>query len=261
MLLLTIQDQNVSFCTRKIHLEVAVQSVADAQAAWQGGADRLELCQALDLGGLTPSLGLFLEIQKAVPLPMVVMLRPRAGPFQITAWDFKVMQRDLDLFLTQGAAGVVFGLLTKAGHIDMPRCQRLLRQAGGAATVFHRAFDLVSDQHQALEQLLDLGCSRLLTSGQADQVLAGANTIKTLVRLARGRLEVMPGGGIRAENVECIVRTTGCAQVHGSFRRRPRRSTYSSRAPQASGSPQVNNALPASISAPESMTSLSMGDP
>src|SRR6516165_10789677 len=162
---------------RRVLLEVAVASVEDALAAHKGGADRLELNAALSLGGLTPSLGTLIEVKAAVALPVLVMIRPRPGGFAYGEADFNVMRRDADLALQHGADGIVFGILTADGRVDVDRCGKLVRQTGERAAVFHRAFDVTPDPFAALEQLIDLGFPRVMTSGQEETSYNGAPRI------------------------------------------------------------------------------------
>jgi copper homeostasis protein len=201
-----------------ILLEICIASVEDALAAAEGGANRLELNMALAFGGLTPSLGTFLEIKRSVQLPVVVMIRPRAGGFAYSDAEFRVMQRDLDLALEHGADGFAFGILTESGNVDMPRCRELIKQVGKAEAVFHRAFDVTPDPFAALEQLIDLGIRRVMTSGQQPTAPHGAQLIAELIARAGSRVEILPAGGINAATVADVLRTTGCRQVHASLR-------------------------------------------
>ncbi len=205
---------------RGMLLEVPVGSAEDALAAREGGADRLELNAALALGGLTPSLGTLLEVKGAVALPVLVMVRPRPGGFAYSEADFRVMQRDTDLALHHGADGVVFGILTVEGRVDGERCRRLVRQAGDRGAVFHRAFDVTPDPLAALEELIDLGFRRVMTSGQQETAYNGAGLIAQLITRAAGRIEVLPAGGINRFTVADVVARTGCDQVHASLRAR-----------------------------------------
>ena len=202
----------------RITVEICCESLADAVAAETARADRLELVQALELGGLTPSPGLALVVGARVSTPFVAMVRPRGGDFVYPDAELEVMERDAGLLLEAGAAGIVFGCLTADGGVARRACQRLREAAGDAETVFHRAFDALSDPARALEELVDLGFTRVLTSGGQATALEGVERIRALVEQARGRIEVLAGGGIREENVEQIVRRTGCAQVHLSRR-------------------------------------------
>ena len=211
---------------RRVQLEVAVASVDDALAAQAGGADRLELNAALALGGLTPSLGALLEVKAAVRLPVMVMARPRGGGFAYSEADFRVLRRDADLALEHGADGVVFGVLTGDGRVDMERCRVLVRQIGGREAVFHRAFDVTPDPFAALEQLIDLGVRRVMTSGQEESAYNGASLIAELIQRAAGRIEVSPAGGVNHFTAADVIARTGCDQLHASLRgRREDRST------------------------------------
>jgi len=206
--------------TRGVLLEVPVSSAEDALAAQAGGADRLELNSALALGGLTPSLGTLIEVKAAVALPVLVMIRPRPGGFAYSETDFKVMQRDADLALEHVADGIVFGILGADGRVDRDRCRLLLRQVGERAAVFHRAFDVTPDPVVALEQLIELGFRRVMTSGQEESAYNGAMVIAELIRRAAGRIEVLPTGGVNRFTVADVVARTGCDQVHASLRRK-----------------------------------------
>jgi copper homeostasis protein len=146
------------------------------------------------------------------------MLRPRPGAFYYNATEYRVLLRDLDLFLSHGADGLVFGILNKDATIDRDRCREMVRQAAGHPVVFHRAMDLTPEPMQALEMLVDLGVSRVMTSGQKPTALAGASCIALLARLAAGRIEILPAGGINSGNVLELLRQTSCDQVHGSLR-------------------------------------------
>lgn len=200
-----------------ILIEVAVSGVEDATTAAAAGADRLELCSALALGGLTPSLGTFQAVKQAVSIPIVTMIRPREGGFVYPASDLAVMERDAELYLSGGAAGIVFGCLTESRRIDIGSIERFVRLARGKQTVFHRAFDLLDDPIQGLEELIGLGVQRVLTSGGQASAPSGASQIARLIERARGRIEILPGGGITEENAAALIQQTGARQVHGTF--------------------------------------------
>ncbi len=202
----------------RLLLEVAIASVADAVTAQAGGADRVELNSALALGGLTPSLGLVIAVRKAITLPLIVMARPRSAGFCYDDADFCVMQRDIDLSLEHGADGIAFGVLTTTGEIDRERCKQLVRQIGDGQAVFHRAFDVTPDPFAALEQLIDLGVRRVMTSGQEESAVKGACCIAGLIRRAAGRIEVLPAAGINPATLAEVLSRTGCDQVHASLR-------------------------------------------
>lgn len=222
---------------RRFFLEVAITSVEDAQVAESSGADRLELNAALSLGGLTPSLGALIEVRQATRLPLIVMLRPRPSAFCYSPMEFRVLMRDLDLLLSHGADGIAFGILNEDATVDRMRCSEVVRQAGDHSVVFHRAFDLTPEPMQALEVLVDLGIRRVMTSGQQHTALEGASQIATLVRVAAGRMEILPAGGITASNVVELFRRTSCNQVHGSLR-------GSDRDRSAQGSPHLTFSVP-----------------
>lgn len=199
-------------------LEVALSSVDDARSAEQSGADRLELNAALSLGGLTPSLGTLLAVKATTRLPVMVMIRPRAGGFVYSPAEFAVMERDAELAVAHGADGIVFGILTADGTVDVPRCRQLLSRLGTCPAVFHRAFDGTLDPFRALDELIDLGFRRVLTSGQQPTALAGADLIARLREQAADRLEILPGAGVTPASVVELLARTGCTQVHGTFR-------------------------------------------
>ena len=202
----------------QILIEACIASVQDAIEGELGGANRLELNTALELDGLTPSLGVFQQIREQTRLPIIVMIRPRGNNFVYTNEEFRVMQANVDLFLQAGANGFAFGILTKNHHIDLPRTRQLANQMGTAEAVFHRAFDVTPDPSEALEQLIDCGIHRVLTSGQAPSALEGSACLASLITQAQGRIEILPGAGISPQNVVDIVRGSGCTQVHGSFK-------------------------------------------
>jgi copper homeostasis protein len=151
-----------------------------------------------------------------VPLPVQVMLRPRGGDFCYSDAEFDVLRRDLAVARSAGAAGVVFGILQPDGAIDRDRCEELLASSGSLDVTFHRAFDVTRDPFAALEDLIDLGVRRVLTSGQEASVFEGAELLAELVRRAAGRIVIMPGGGIRERNVKRIVALTGATELHVS---------------------------------------------
>jgi copper homeostasis protein len=200
--------------TRKFLLEVCVGSLDDALAAKRGGAHRLELCGALELGGLTPSIGLVEQVVAQAGLPVVVMVRPRAGGFAYSPREFDTMLRDAERVLAAGAAGIVTGVLDDQSRVDERRMAQLVGLAGNRESVMHRAFDFVADPLAALDTLIACGVSRVLTSGQAPTAVEGAAVIGQLIERAAGRIEILPGGGVSAANVVQLVRGTDCRQVH-----------------------------------------------
>jgi copper homeostasis protein len=200
-------------------LEAVCCSALDCEEAEAAGADRIELCSAIELGGLTPSRGLLAEARARARLPIVCMIRPRAGAFCYGEADFATMRRDVEMARAEGASGVVFGILTAEGAIDPERMRQLVEDAGPLESVCHRAFDVTADARHALDALVGCGIRRVLTSGQARSALEGAELMAALVTRAAGRIDVLAGGGIREATVMEVVRATGVRQVHaGPFR-------------------------------------------
>jgi len=201
----------------KALLEIAVDSVTGLDNAVKGGAQRIELCAALDVGGLTPSWGLMALAAKA-PLPVYAMIRPRAGSFVFDEVEEAVMTADIMAAREVGLAGVVLGASNPDGTLDAPRLARLIGYAKGMGVTLHRAFDLAPDADAALEQAVELGFERILSSGGQPKAMDGAETLKRMVERAGDRLIVMPGSGIRAGNVLEILSRTGAREVHASGR-------------------------------------------
>ena len=197
-------------------LEIAANSVASALAAEAGGAARVELFSALEVGGLTPSHAAIAVARERLGIPVHVLIRSRAGDFAFDDLECEVMRRDIEICKSLGCAGVVIGVLTVDGDVDVPRCRGLMEAARGMSATFHRAFDFARDPERALEAVIALGCDRLLTSGQAPDALAGAPLIRKLIEEARGRITIMPGGGIDAHNIAAIARSTGASEFHAS---------------------------------------------
>jgi len=195
-------------------VEVVVDSTAGALAAERGGAHRLELCCGLAEGGLTPSLGLLQQVVRASKLPVMAMLRPRGGDFLYDAHEYSAMRADADALLAAGAAGLVFGMLDADGALDRARMHELVHAANGRPVTCHRAFDVSADASTSLAQLIELGVQRVLTSGQQQNALDGADCIARLVQQASGRIVVLAGGGLRAANVAAFVARTGVREVH-----------------------------------------------
>lgn len=199
-------------------LEVAANSVASACAAQDGGAGRVELCSALELGGLTPSHATIALARERLRIPLYVLIRPRAGDFLYDDLDIDTMQRDIETCTSLGCDGVVLGVLDAEGHVDMARCRALIGAAGHMGITFHRAFDLASDPRRALEDVAALGCERVLTSGGQSSAMDGASLIRELVAQSAGRLSVMPGAGVHASNVVALAAATGAHEFHASTR-------------------------------------------
>lgn len=206
-----------------ITLEVCVDSLASAKTAASCGAQRIELNTALELGGLTPSIGLVEEVMlalKPMKCEVIVMVRPRLGGFAYDRDELIVMQRDIDRMLEAGVDGIALGVLRSNGSIDVDVTQTLIQPVLNAKrqAVFHRAFDLTPDAAEALNTLISLGFHRVLTSGQATTAHQGAAVIRELIAHADGRIQVLPGSGITADSVDQLIRETGCDQIHASLR-------------------------------------------
>lgn len=200
-------------------LEVCVGSVASAIAARDGGARRVELCSALEVGGVTPSIGLMREVRAVEGLKLHVLIRPRGGDFLYDDTEVACMEQDIIAARECGADGVVIGALTADGDIDVSVCRRLVEAAGNMSITFHRAFDMCREPMQALEDIIALGCNRLLTSGRAGTAVEGVALLKQLVEAAGDRLVIMPGCGVNADNARHILDTTGACEIHASARR------------------------------------------
>ena len=200
-------------------LEICVDSVASALTAEAGGAHRVELCSALAEGGLTPSLGLLRIVRSKIDIGVHVMIRPRSGDFIYSDDDFAIMQEDIALAAQLGANGVVFGLLTSDGEVDIERTRALVKLARPMEVTFHRAIDLTSDPLMALEAVINCGADRVLTSGGEISAMLGSVRIQQLVRAAGDRIHVMVGGGVRPENLAELVQATGAHEWHTALRR------------------------------------------
>jgi copper homeostasis protein len=204
--------------TEPVILEICADSVESAVAAEQGGAHRVELCSNLLEGGVTPSAGLISTVRNKVGIGLYVMIRPRGGDFCYSAEEFETMQQDVRIAKQSGANGIVFGILQENGDIDIPRARRLIENAHPLKSTFHRAFDMSRELNKSLNDVIDVGADRVLTSGGEQRVEDGISTIANLVKLASGRIAVMVGGGITPSNVPRIIEATGVREIHASVR-------------------------------------------
>ncbi|MEZ5668505.1 MAG: copper homeostasis protein CutC [Alphaproteobacteria bacterium] len=196
-------------------LEICVDSADGLAAAIAGGADRIELCAALAVGGLTPPSSL-IALARQAPVPVRMMIRPRDGNFRWTAAEVSQMQADVAEARVAGLEGVVVGASLADGSLDTACLAELLAARGALGATLHRAFDLVPDPHAALDQAAALGCDHILTSGQEVSVVDGAGLVADLVGRAAGRLVVMPGGGLAPDSIASLIRRTGARAVHAS---------------------------------------------
>lgn len=199
-------------------LEICAADIDSVQAAARGGASRIELCSALSEGGVTPSVGLIRESKKIDSLLVHVLIRPRGGDFIYSPEEVACMETDVETAVMNGADGIVIGALNPDGTIDTDTCRRLISKAKGCNVTFHRAFDLCKDPESALEQIVSLGCTRILTSGQQASAEAGIPLLKRLVDLAGDRITILPGGGVSPDNAAKIIKETGCHELHASAR-------------------------------------------
>lgn len=198
-------------------LEVCTDSLESVRAARNAGAARVELCSGLSDGGLTPSLGL-LNSAAAMGIPVNVLIRQHPGDFIMTHEDVDIAISDIHAAAMAGASGVVIGALTPDGDIDIPACRRLIEAAKGLSVTFHRAFDLCKDPFKALEEIIAMGCDRILTSGQAHDAESGIGLIAELIKMASDRIIIMPGCGINPSNARKIMDATGATELHASCR-------------------------------------------
>lgn len=202
-----------------IILEVCAANVASAHAAAEGGAQRIELCTALELDGLTPSEEEIREARSIEGLRVNVLIRSREGNFVYTPEEIATMVAQIETARRLGADGVVIGALTPEGDIDVEACRQMVEAAGEMEVTFHRAFDVCRQPRQALEEIIAMGCHRLLTSGQAAKATDGTALIRKLQEQAQGRIILMPGSGVTPDNAQRILAETGCREIHSSARR------------------------------------------
>lgn len=201
-----------------ILVEVCVDSVASALAAQRGGAARVELCSGMMEGGVTPSVGLIEAVRAAVSISVHVMIRPRGGDFFYDSDELAVMRHDTAVAKECGANGVVFGILDLDGNIDLAHTRAMAELARPMEVTFHRAFDMAADLPRALEDVCATGATRLLTSGGRQTSIEGRDQIGKVVQQAGGRILVMPGSGIKPENVCGLVEHTGAREIHVGLR-------------------------------------------
>ena len=203
----------------KSKIEICANSVESAAKAQEGGAYRVELCAGIPEGGTTPSFG---EIRMARQLlqqtKLHVIIRPRGGDFLYTQLEQEIMLHDIKVARQLGADGVVFGCLTAEGNVDVPAMKKLMNAVGDMSVTFHRAFDMCRNPMEALEDIIELGCHRILTSGQEANAPAGAALLKELIEKADGRIIIMPGCGVKPSNLLQLAEETGASEFHFSGR-------------------------------------------
>lgn len=199
-------------------LEVCAATRPSLLAAIAAGAERVELCEDLAVGGVTPSADLIREAVATESLRVHVLIRCRAGSFVYTSEEVALMTEQIRQAKALGADGVVIGALTPEGDINLSACRQWVAAAEGMSITFHRAFDRCRHPQEALEEIIRLGCHRLLTSGQADTAYEGRALIADLVRQAAGRLLILPGAGVNPSNAAAILSATGATELHSSAR-------------------------------------------
>jgi copper homeostasis protein len=202
-----------------VALEIATFSVKAAIEAIEAGADRIELCENPQDGGTTPSYGALVLSAKIKEVPIFPIIRPRGGDFFYSDFEYEIMKNDVVMAKELGFPGIVIGLLHADGNIDRERTSELVSLAGNMQVTFHRAFDRCLDPIKGLEDIIQTGCKRILTSGQVPNVQNALPSIKQLVKLSNDRIIIMPGSGVRANNIKNIVESTGVIEVHSSARK------------------------------------------
>lgn len=201
---------------KNLFLEVPVFSAESAMMAQESGADRIELCAEQSVGGLTPAFETIIKVKNQLKIPFRVMIRPRAGDFLYTENEFNTMISEIQMCKKLVVDGIVFGILQKDGFVDKYRCKQLLDLANPMPATFHRAFDELADPFRALEDIIELGFDRILTSGQKSSAFEGKELIGRLIKMAGNRIIIMPGAGITAENIVEIYHTSGAIEFHAS---------------------------------------------
>jgi copper homeostasis protein len=194
-------------------IEICVQGVESAIAAQAGGADRVELCEDLKVGGVTPSAGVIAVACKKLTIPVHVLIRPRAGDFCYSDIELDVMRHDVEAAKAMGASGVVLGVLTRDGAVDHEKTSALVAAAKPMSITFHKAFDVCRDPGSALEVLAGLAIDRILTSGQSSSALGGIDLLADLVKAARGRIAILAGGSVQEAQIPVLL-AAGLQEIH-----------------------------------------------
>ncbi len=202
----------------KYLIEIATSDFLTTKSAVEGGADRIELCANLAEGGTTPSYAHIKKCREAFDIALFPIIRSRGGDFLYTKDEFEIMKNDIKLCKEIGCEGIVIGLLNMDGTIDMTRTSELIELAYPLEVTFHRAFDRCKDPFAALEELIEIGCQRILTSGQKPAVSEGVDLIAELNKKADDRIIILPGSGVRKDNIKMLAEKTGCIEFHSSLR-------------------------------------------
>ena len=196
-------------------LEICANSYQSAKNAQTGGADRIELCSELSIGGITPSYGLIKNVLNKLNIETFVLIRPRSGNFIYSDIEFEIMKQNIEVCKTLGCHGIVSGILNKDNTLNIERTKALVMLSKPLPFTFHRAFDCVPNPLETMEQLIDLGVERILTSGQSESAKSGIEILKTLKQKAKQRIKILPGGGIRSENIS-LFKENGFKEIHSS---------------------------------------------
>jgi len=199
-------------------IEIATSDFLTTKSAVEGGADRIELCANLAEGGTTPSYAHIKKCKETFDIALFPIIRPRGGDFLYTKDEFEIMKNDIKLCKELDCEGIVIGLLNMDGTIDMTRTSELVELAYPLEVTFHRAFDRCKDPFVALEELIEIGCQRILTSGQKPTVSEGIDLIAGLNKKADDRIIILPGSGVRKDNIKILAEKTGCIEFHSSLR-------------------------------------------
>lgn len=199
-------------------IEICTNSVTSSVEAEKGGAYRVELCAGIPEGGTTPSYGEIAVARELLSIKLNIIIRPRGGDFLYSDVEHQTMLRDIEMAKELGVDGVVIGCLTADGGVDMERNKELIDAAEGMSVTFHRAFDMSKDPFKSLEDIISLGCERILTSGQKPTAIEGVSLLKQLVDKANDRIIIMPGSGVNEENIASLAKETGATEFHFSAR-------------------------------------------
>ncbi len=211
---------------KQYFLEICATSLQSAKNAEAGGADRIELCTNLAEGGTTPSYGLIKACKKSLEIPVFVLIRPRGGDFVYHDEELAIMKHDIQVCKDLGVDGVVVGVLNKNKEVDRIACKQLIDLAKPMQVTFHRAFDDCNDQEEALKSIIDLGCERLLTSGGKPTAIEGKAQLKKLVSLAKNKIEIMAGAGVKSANINELIEVTKAIAYHTTARKQPLKARF-----------------------------------
>lgn len=217
-------------------LEIIGFNIKSCLTAREAGAKRIELCSGPGEGGTTPSFAFIKSARELLHIDLYVMIRPRGGDFLFSDDEFEIMKRDIEICKEAGCDGIVTGILTKNGKVDKKKCKELLDLAYPMEATFHRAFDRVKDPFEALEDIIDIGFERILTSGLKPKAIDSIDLLSQLVKKSAGRIIIMPGSGITSQNIISISESTGATEFHSS-------ASFTEKSKMEYFNPQMNEAL------------------